>query len=136
MGNSSSSQQNILTKKHYRTNLNILGTDLEPCSVDPITGYTRTGSCEYNSTDYGSHYVCAIINNDFLNFTYSKGNDLISPRNGFPGLKKGDKWCICVFRWIEAYNYDPYIAPKIIPESTNMETLKYVPMRILKKYFI
>jgi uncharacterized protein (DUF2237 family) len=116
--------------------LNVFGTPLKVCSIDPLTGYARTGSCSYNIADEGTHLICGVVNNEFLRFTRSKGNDLISPSRGFPGLKDGDKWCLCVNRWIEAYEYDPSIAPRIIPESTHMKTLSYIPMRVLEKYFI
>ena len=84
--------------------MNVFGNDLKICGRNPLTGYTRTGYCSLDKYDSGTHIVCAIVTKDFLNFTYKKGNDLTTPRNGFPGLKPGDRWCLCVLRWIEAYN--------------------------------
>lgn len=137
MGNSSSTiKRNNYIEPNYKTNLNIIGTELKACSISPLTGYTRNGSCVYDSADIGTHLMCVVVNDEFLRFTKSRGNDLITPTINFPGLKNGQKWCVCVYRWIEAYNYDRSIAPRIIPESTNMETLRYIPMRVLEKYFI
>jgi uncharacterized protein (DUF2237 family) len=128
-------KKNIYLESKYNPRLNVIGTDLKLCSINPITGYTRSGSCIYNSADVGTHLMCVILNDDFLKFTKSKGNDLITPNINFPGLKNGQKWCICVYRWIQAYNYNRNIAPRVIPESTSMLTLKYIPMDILEKYF-
>ncbi len=120
------------SSKKYK--LNILGTPLKTCSLDPLTGYNRSGSCSYDIADEGTHLICGIVNNDFLNFTRLQGNDLITPSRNFPGLKEGDKWCLCVYRWIEAYKYNPQIAPMIVGESTHMKVLKYIPMKVLEKY--
>ena len=84
--------------------------------------------------DRGTHIVCAVVTKDFLKFTYSKGNDLITPRNGFPGLKPGDRWCLCVLRWIEAYNNG--VAPLIDLQCTQYNVLNYVSLDILVKYSI
>lgn len=78
------------------------------------------------------HIVCAIVTEDFLKFTYTKGNDLITPRMGFSGLKEGDCWCLCVMRWIESYNNG--VAPPVFLENTDRNVLKYVNFDILKKY--
>jgi hypothetical protein len=129
-------KKNIYLETNYDPRLNVIGTNLKLCSINPLTGYTRSGSCVYNSSDIGTHLMCVVLNDDFLNFTKSRGNDLITPSNFFPGLKSGQKWCICVYRWIQAYNYNRNIAPRVIPESTSMLTLKYIPMHILEKYFI
>lgn len=103
---------------------NIMGSDLEPCSFNPITGYTRTGYCEHHNEDYGSHYVCAKMNKEFLDFTKSKGNDLSSV------VKSGENWCLCQNRWMQAYNAGK--APKVIKKSTNIKTRKEVK-NIIKK---
>ena len=130
-----SREQDVIdTSKKYK--LNIIGSYLKICSIDPLTGYSRTGSCSFNIADEGTHLICGVVNNNFLRFTRSKGNNLISPSRGFPGLKEGDKWCLCVYRWIEAYEHDPSIAPRIVPESTHIKTLSYIPMRVLEKYFV
>lgn len=115
---------------------NIFGTDLALCSKDPLTGFTRTGCCETGPEDIGTHTVCAIITEEFLDYTKAKGNDLSNPNPmyGFPGLKPGDQWCLCVSRWHEAYQAG--CAPKIDPAACHEKTLDYVSMDILKDYFI
>jgi hypothetical protein len=114
---------------------NILGTALVPCCpTGKVTGFYRDGNCVTGPTDTGTHVVCGIMDDNFLEFTNSKGNDLITPIPGsFPGLVAGDKWCLCILRWLEAYNAGK--APKIIAESTNSMALKYTTLDILKKYF-
>lgn len=84
---------------------NVLGEDLQVCSLDPITGFQRQGKCETDEDDLGTHVVCAEVTDAFLSFTRSRGNDLTTPAPnlGFPGLKPGDRWCLCVSRWKEAY---------------------------------
>ena len=81
---------------------NIMGNELELCSEEPMTGYWRDGYCKTNEHDQGSHTVCAEITDEFLEYTKSMGNDLSTPRGGFPGLKPGDKWCLCASRWLQA----------------------------------
>lgn len=114
---------------------NILGTPLIPCCTTPgkVTGFYRDGNCSTGDSDSGTHVVCAIVDNNFLQFTKSKGNDLITPNlPSFPGLVAGDKWCLCILRWLEAYKEGK--APKIIPESTNEAALRYTSKDILLKY--
>ena len=113
---------------------NIVGTALTSCSTPPgkTTGYYRDGSCATGPTDTGTHVVCAVVDEDFLLFTKSKGNDLITPQNSFPGLVPGDKWCLCALRWREAYVEGK--APKIIPEATSDAVTKYVSKQILMNY--
>jgi len=115
---------------------NILGGDLTPCSSgsEKTTGYLRDGYCSTNPTDSGTHVVCARVDDTFLEFTKSKGNDLITPQDSFPGLVAGDKWCLCALRWREAYNAGK--APKIIPESTSDFATQYVAKDILMKYSV
>ena len=113
---------------------NILGKKLQLCSKNPLTGFMRDGFCKTDKNDHGTHIVCAVVTKKFLDFTYRKGNDLITPRGNFPGLKPGDKWCLCVMRWIEAYNYG--VAPYIDLNCTNENVLKYVQYDILIKYKI
>ena len=117
------------------SDLNILGTPLTPCCpTGKVTGFYRDGNCVTGPTDTGTHIVCAIVDDEFLQFTKSKGNDLITPIPGmFPGLVAGDKWCLCISRWLQAYKAGK--APKIVPESTNNIALKYTTLDILKKYF-
>ena len=121
--------ESILNKK------NILGTQLIPCCITgKVTGYYRDGVCSTGPTDVGTHVVCAIVDDNFLQFTKSKGNDLITPTSYFPGLIPGDKWCLCILRWIEAYNAG--VAPKIIAESTNEIAGNYIDKNILLQYAI
>ena len=115
---------------------NVLGEPLEICGQDPITGYYRDGSCSTDETDYGSHTVCASVTNEFLEYSRNKGNDLITPRPElkFPGLKEGDKWCLCAARWLEALDDD--VAPPILIKSTNILALEIIDIDILKKYSV
>lgn len=113
---------------------NVLGRKLKLCGLDPLTGYSRNGYCDVDMYDHGTHIVCAIVTKDFLNFTYNKGNDLITPRDGFQGLKPGDRWCLCVLRWIEAYKNG--VAPLVDLECTHYSVLKYVELDTLLRYSI
>jgi uncharacterized protein (DUF2237 family) len=103
---------------------NVLGNNLEICSTNPMTGFTRTGKCETNRWDRGTHLFCAKVTKEFLDYTKSKGNDLSTPRSYFPGLKPGDNWCLCVFRWVQAYR-DGF-APQPVLNATHHETLNYL----------
>jgi len=115
---------------------NILGSELTPCSTgsEKPTGYYRNGYCSTGPTDTGTHVVCARIDDAFLAFTKSKGNDLITPRDSFPGLVAGDKWCLCALRWSEAHKAG--MAPKLFPESTSEAVTQYVDKAILMKYSV
>jgi uncharacterized protein (DUF2237 family) len=115
---------------------NIFGDELEVCSCQPMTGYFRDGYCQSVSSDAGAHIVCAVMTDDFLKFSLSKGNDLITPHPqwGFPRLKEGDSWCLCAMRWKEAFEAGH--APPIKPKSTSKKILEYVPLSDLEKYFI
>lgn len=114
--------------------LNVFGQPLVPCSFEPLTGYFRDGCCKTNQQDIGSHLICAVVSQDFLQFSLSKGNDLITPRPEyqFPGLVTGDKWCLCINRWLEAVQAD--CAPMIKLESTNIKALEKVSLDFLKEY--
>jgi uncharacterized protein (DUF2237 family) len=116
--------------------LNIFGKPVTPCSYSPLTGWNRGGYCYTDSSDIGTHVVCAKVTNEFLTFTKSRGNDLSTPSKyfNFPGLKDGDFWCLCALRWKEAYDYDPSIAPKINLNATHVKALQYIPYDILVKY--
>ena len=105
---------------------NILGTDLKCCGTKPMTGYFRDGFCRTTETDRGRHVVACIVNEKFLHFTRQMGNDLSSPNPmyNFPGLKPGDKWCVCALRWKEAF--DAGCAPEVILEATHEKSLDYV----------
>jgi hypothetical protein len=113
---------------------NVLGGRLQPCSSagDKTTGFFRDGSCMTGPTDSGTHVVCAVMTDEFLQFTKSKGNDLITAMPGFPGLKAGDKWCLCALRWREAFEEGK--APPVILESTHESALAYIPKKTLMAY--
>ena len=114
--------------------LNLFGKKLETCSTNPLTGAYRNGCCETGPNDIGTHTVCAIVTDEFLEFSKKMGNDLTIdyPQYNFKGLKEGDKWCLCVSRWIEAYKAG--CAPKVILEATNLKTLDYVSFETLLEY--
>ena len=113
---------------------NVLGEELVLCCNDPVTGFFRDGFCRTNNQDSGLHVVCAVLTNEFLEFSKSRGNDLITarPEFGFPGLKEGDCWCLCLSRWLEAV--DAGVAPKIILKATNARVLADVDFNILENY--
>ena len=115
---------------------NVLGAELKPCSIDPMTGFFRNGCCETGPHDLGMHTVCAVMTESFLAFSKSVGNDLSTPRPEFEfrGLKPGDRWCLCAPRWKEAL--DEGAAPKVVLESTHEETLAIVPLGVLKDYAV
>jgi uncharacterized protein (DUF2237 family) len=115
---------------------NVLGTELVPCSLDPVTGFFRNGCCETGPDDLGLHTVCAVMTAEFLAFSKAHGNDLSTPRPqyGFKGLKPGDRWCLCAPRWKEAL--DAGMAPQVVLESTHEETLAIVPLGVLKDYAV
>ena len=117
-------------------NQNVFGEDIEICSKETMTGYLRNGSCETLNDDVGSHTVCARVTDEFLRYSREKGNDLITPRPelDFPGLKEGDKWCVCAMRWLEALNDD--VAPPILIRSTNILALEIIDIDLLKKYAV
>ncbi len=115
---------------------NVLGEDLVPCSLDPVTGFFRNGCCETGPHDPGMHTVCAVMTAEFLAFSARAGNDLSTPRPdlGFPGLRPGDRWCLCAPRWKEALDADA--APQVVLQSTHEETLAIVPLGVLKDYAV
>ena len=110
---------------------NIFGNPLLSCCANPATGYFRDGLCRTISQDSGTHTVCALVTQEFLDYSASKGNDLMTPipHWQFPGLKPGDKWCLCAERFKEAY--DSNCAPKVVLEATNEETLKIISIEKL-----
>ena len=113
--------------------VNVLGEELEPCSLDPVTGYLRNGCCDTCDQDHGSHTVCAIMTAEFLAFSKSSGNDLSTPRPefGFDGLNPGDQWCLCASRFLEAYEAGR--APRVHLASTHRRALDIVPMEALRE---
>ena len=119
-----------------KNQLNIFDEQLEECSCDPLTGFFRSGCCETSEQDLGSHTVCALMTEEFLQFSFKKGNDLISavPQFDFPGLKPGDKWCLCANRWLEAY--EAKSAPLILAKATYKRALEIISMEQIKEYAI
>jgi uncharacterized protein (DUF2237 family) len=111
---------------------NILNESLEVCSYQPLTGFLREGDCQMPSGDVGRHGVCAQLTQEFLDFTRSRGNDLTTsdPISGFPGLKPGDRWCLCADRWKEAH--DNGVAPPVIQAATHADVLRQIPIGHLR----
>ena len=110
---------------------NLLGEPLEPCGTDPMTGFYRDGCCATGPEDRGSHTVCAEMDAGFLEFTGSRGNPLATPAPayGFPGLKPGDRWCLCASRWLEAY--EAGVAPRVHVRCTNAAATRIAPREAL-----
>ena len=115
---------------------NVLGSKLEVCSLQPMTGFYRNGCCETDENDMGLHTVCAEMTNEFLEFSKSVGNDLSTPRPEFDfrGLVQGDFWCLCASRWQQAFESGK--APKVKLSSTNIATLNICNLDDLKKHAI
>ena len=113
---------------------NVFGAPLIPCSLDPLTGFFRNGCCETGPQDLGTHTVCAVVTAEFLDFSKSRGNDLITqrPEYQFPGLKPGDNWCLCVMRWVEAKKAG--VAPLVVLEATHEASLQVVSLEELVPY--
>jgi uncharacterized protein (DUF2237 family) len=113
--------------------VNVLGDELQSCSLDPVTGFFRNGCCDTCEQDHGSHTVCAIMTAEFLAFSKDAGNDLSTPRPefGFNGLKPGDQWCLCASRFVEAYREGK--APRVRLQSTHRKALEVVPMEALRE---
>ncbi len=114
--------------------LNVYGNPLEVCSTMPLTGFWRNGCCSSGVEDSGTHTLCAIVTDEFLRFSKSRGNDLSTPRPEyqFQGLVAGNKWCLCVSRWLEAWEAD--MAPLVNLEATHIKTLDHVPLEVLELY--
>ena len=113
---------------------NVFGEPLVTCSNRPLTGFFRDGCCTSDESDTGEHTVCVVATEEFLQFSKTAGNDLSTPmpQYAFEGVKPGDKWCLCVSRWIEAYRHD--CAPKVVLSATNETVLDHVSMDILLKF--
>jgi len=113
---------------------NVLGGALEPCCFAPVTGYLRNGHCETGPQDAGMHTVCALMTAEFLEFTRARGNDLgtAMPQFRFPGLKPGNRWCLCALRWLEAH--EAGVAPPVLLSATHEATLQVVPLDVLKRH--
>lgn len=113
---------------------NVLGGVLQPCSTDPMTGFFRTGDCQVTEEDVGNHGVCIVATAEFLAYSKSRGNDLSTPHPefDFPGVKPGDRWCLCSPRWQEALQAG--MAPPVVLESTSSAALEFVRLADLKRY--
>lgn len=113
---------------------NVLGEPLQTCSTDPMTGFFRDGCCHTGPHDHGLHVICAVMTQEFLEFSKSRGNDLTTamPQYDFPGLKPGDHWCLCALRWKEAY--DEGCAPKVNLHATQVTALEYIDLDQLKAH--
>lgn len=113
---------------------NVLGGELQPCSMEPLTGFHRTGRCQTGPHDHGCHAVCVQVTEAFLEYSKAAGNDLSTPREefGFPGLKDGDRWCLCALRWKEAYAAG--YAPPVVLEATSEAALKYISLPVLEEF--
>ncbi|MFB6219286.1 MAG: DUF2237 family protein [Halobacteriaceae archaeon] len=113
---------------------NVLGEELAPCSTDPTTGYLRDGHCRSVPGDVGRHELCAVMTEAFLSFTRERGNDLTTPRPelDFPGLEPGERWCLCVGRWVEAHEAGR--APPVVLAATHAAVLDEVPLDTLRGY--
>lgn len=111
---------------------NVLGGVLQPCGTDPVTGFFRDGCCNTCEEDLGSHTVCAQMTEAFLSFSKSQGNDLSTPnpRYQFPGLRPGDRWCVCASRWRDAA--DAGVAPPVILEATHERALEVIALADLE----
>ena len=114
--------------------INVFGDELIDCSNEPLTGFYRDGCCNSGEDDLGVHTVCVILTDEFLSFSKSAGNDLSTPRPEymFPGLKAGERWCLCAARWVEAYRAGK--APLVVLEATHERTLDFIDLHELVKY--
>ncbi len=122
------------TAPYYRQN--VLGTELQACSLDPLTGFFRTGACQTGAHDAGVHVVCVEMTAEFLEFSQQRGNDLSTPRPEmeFPGLQPGDRWCLCMNRWTEAL--EAGAAPKVVLEATQATALEFVELDHLRAHAV
>jgi uncharacterized protein (DUF2237 family) len=113
---------------------NVLGGNLEVCCCAPMTGWYRNGFCQTNAADQGAHVVCAEVTEEFLAFSRARGNDLSTPHPEFefPGLKPGDRWCVCAARWQEALEAN--VAPPIVLQATEESALQVIQLEDLKEY--
>jgi uncharacterized protein len=112
---------------------NVLGGELESCGTDPMTGFLRDGCCHTDAEDAGVHTVCAMVTEEFLRFSVGVGNDLMTPRPelGFPGLRPGDRWCLCASRWAEAHQAG--VAPPVVLAATHARSLEWIDLADLER---
>ncbi len=116
--------------------INIYGEPLQSCSERPITGFFRDGCCNTNTQDVGSHTVCIEVTQEFLEYSRFKGNDLSTPlpEYNFPGLKPGDRWCLCAARWLEAYRHE--MAPRVYLARSHRKATEIIPLEILRQFAV
>jgi len=116
--------------------ISVLGQELQPCSMEPMTGFFRDGCCNTCEEDVGSHTVCIEVSKEFLEYSRFAGNDLSTPNLdfGFPGLQEGDRWCLCASRWLEAEN--KRMAPRVFLNNTHIKALEIIPIELLEKYAV
>lgn len=116
--------------------LNVLGQRLQPCSTEPLTGFYRNGCCDTGPEDRGSHTICVVVTAEFLALSKYLGNDLSTPRPElrFPGLKPGDRWCLCAARFLQAA--EEFAAPKVVLESTHVRASDIVPLELLRAHAV
>ncbi len=114
--------------------LNVFGEPMEGCSDHPLTGFFRDGACNTSEQDMGSHTVCIHVTANFLDYSRFQGNDLSTPMPefGFPGLKEGDRWCLCAARWLQAYEQD--MAPKLYLQRTHKKALEIISFEMMKRF--
>ncbi len=117
-----------------RSETNVLGEPLQPCGEQPLTGFFRDGCCRTGPQDFGAHVICARMTAEFLEYSRARGNDLITPQpeGGFPGLRPGDRWCLCASRWKEAL--EAGAAPRVILQATHERALSVVTLDDLKRH--
>lgn len=125
-----------MTEVEMDESLNVFEEPLDACSDDPVTGFFRDGCCNTSAQDAGSHTVCVSLTEEFLEYSRSCGNDLMTPRPeyGFPGLAPGNRWCLCASRWLQAHRAGK--APRVYLRRTHRSALKLVPMDVLRSYAI
>ena len=118
------------------TDRNVLGSDLEPCGIDPVTGFYRDGCCNTGPEDYGSHTICAVVTSQFLAHQRRIGNDLSTPmpQYGFPGLVPGDRWCVTAANWLKAHHDGA--AAFVVLASTHQRALEIVPLTVLQEHAV
>lgn len=116
--------------------VNVLGTPLQPCSISPVTGFYRDGCCNTGAEDRGSHTVCVAVTAEFLAYSKYLGNDLSTPQPAyhFPGLKPGDRWCLCAARFLQAAQ--EFVAPQVVLEATHQRALDIVPIELLRRHAV
>ena len=127
-------EANTATSRMKDPELSVLDQPLQACCTNPMTGWFRDGFCRTDALDHGSHVVCAVVTDEFLDFTRSRGNDLQTPRPEyrFPGLKAGDRWCLCALRWREAWEAGK--APAVVLEATHRKALEYISLQELVEH--